>query len=349
MKKRKNSQDKPAYPVTRAREAGFSSFPSPGAPGDLYYLLRREIPIIDAAITKLCRLVGGFEIKCSSKEATAFCKWINENVEVNGNANGVEAFLSVYFEQLLTLGTAVGEIITDCGGMPCGLYNSQISNLLFKRSDNGFDTELYVLDIEGERPVKAKEKILMSVLNPLPGCITGVSILEGLGFMGKILHKIYETIGENWERAGALRYAVTYKPANNPTDTALAAERASQIASAWEKSMTGGGISDFITVGDVDISVIGKDGPVLNSEVPVRQILEQIIAKTGLPPYLLGLSWSSTERMSQGQTDILTTELWHYRRLLTPVINKIFTYFLRKNGFTDSFEIVWDEISIIDS
>ena len=37
----------------------------------------------------------------------------------------------------------------------------------------------------------------------------------------------------------------------------------------------------------------------------MRQILEQLVAKTGLPPFLLGLNWSTTERMSTQQADIL--------------------------------------------
>lgn len=55
---------------------------------------------------------------------------------------------------------------------------------------------------------------------------------------------------------------------------------------------------DFVAVGDVDIKVIGADSPVLDSQVPVRQILEQLVARTGIPPFMLGLSWSATERMS---------------------------------------------------
>ena len=43
----------------------------------------------------------------------------------------------------------------------------------------------------------------------------------------------------------------------------------------------------------------------------------------GIPPFLLGLTWSSTERMSSQQADILTSELEAYRRLLNPVIEKI--------------------------
>ena len=49
-----------------------------------------------------------------------------------------------------------------------------------------------------------------------------------------------------------------------------------------------------VAVGDVEIKVIGGEAPILDSETPVRQILEQLVAKTGLPPFLLGLNWSTT-------------------------------------------------------
>lgn len=61
-------------------------------------------------------------------------------------------------------------------------------------------------------------------------------------------------------------------------------------------------------MGDVDIKVIGADNQILDSEVPVRQILEQLIARTGIPPFLLGLNWSTTERMSAQQADLMTSE-----------------------------------------
>ncbi len=43
---------------------------------------------------------------------------------------------------------------------------------------------------------------------------------------------------------------------------------------------------DFVAVGDVDIKVIGGDAPILDSQVPVRQVLEQIV--TSIPPFMLG-------------------------------------------------------------
>lgn len=148
---------------------------------------------------------------------------------------------------------------------------------------------------------------------------------------------------------GNLRYAVTYRPQNDALEKAYARDRAQQIAKGWSEAMKSGGeIKDFIAVGDVDIKVIGADNQVLDSEVPVRQLMEQIVAKTGLPPFLLGLNWSTTERMAQQQTDMLTSELYHYRRILTPVILKICNMYLRMNGCNAKCTVEWDDISLLD-
>lgn len=111
----------------------------------------------------------------------------------------------------------------------------------------------------------------------------------------------------------------------------------------------GAGVSDFVAVGDVSIRVIGADNQILDSDIPVRQLLEQIVAKLGVPPFLLGLSWSSTERMSSQQADLLTSELESYRRLLEPVIEKICRIWLLLNGYSERMEIVWEDISLQDT
>ena len=82
--------------------------------------------------------------------------------------------------------------------------------------------------------------------------------------------------------------------------------------------------------------------------MPVRQLLEQIIAKLSIPPFLLGLNWSSTERMSSQQSDILTSELEYYRRLLSPVLCRIGETFLGLSGSAASVDIEWSNISLKD-
>ena len=148
-----------------------------------------------------------------------------------------------------------------------------------------------------------------------------------------------------------MRFAVVYKPQGDVIDRLSAQERAQQIASEWSAAMQSGkngSVRDFVAVGDVDIKVIGADNQILDSEVPVRQILEQLIARTGIPPFLLGLNWSTTERMSAQQADLMTSELNAIRRSVTPVIEKICRLWLGMHGYVCKPEIEWEAINLQD-
>ena len=163
--------------------------------------------------------------------------------------------------------------------------------------------------------------------------------------------RIYECIGQNFERAGNVRYAVTYKPSSDAGDKLYAKERAMAIAKEWSDGMNAsrnGVVKDFISVGDVDIRVIGADNQIIDTQVPVRQLLEQIVAKLSIPPFLLGLNWSTTEKMSSQQADILTSELEYYRRLLTPVICEIGNSYLCSVGSEAVCRVEWDNINLQD-
>lgn len=317
----------------------------------IYRLLREAVPIIDAAINKTVRLVGGFSIKC---EDDAIKKEINEflaNVPVNACEHGIEAFIASYLDQMITYGTAIGEIVPNIQGTGiAALYNASLKHVELKTENSPIDLKVYVKDEKGKLvPVKAQEFIVISALNPEQSKIYGRSVLKGLPFVSKILLNIYHTIGVNWERVGNVRFAVTYKPNSDSGEKAYAKERAMQIASEWQRAMTGKtGVSDFVSVGDVSIKVIGADNQVLDSQVPVKQMLEQIVAKMGIPPFILGLSWSTTEKMSTQQADILTSELESYRRLLNPVISKVCSMWMAFNGYCEKFDIEWNNINLQD-
>lgn len=314
----------------------------------LYAALREAVPIIDAAIFKITRLIGGFKVVCADERAQAELEHFMKTVPVSGTQTGIDSFISTYSEQLLTFGTAVGEIVLNNRKI-VSLYNAPLDDIELCQGETALDA-VVCTNISGTpTAVKYPELILLSVLNPDAGSLKGNSLLKGLAFVSSVLMKIYNTIGLNFERVGNLRFAVTYKPQSDALDKAHARENAQQIAEQWRKAMQSGDkVKDFICVGDVDIKVIGADNQVLDTEVPVRQILEQIVAKTGLPPFMLGLSWSSTERMSKQQADMLTSELEAYRRVLSPVIIRISETWLKLNGFCSSCNVEWDEIMLQD-
>lgn len=314
-------------------------------PGErqLYTTLRERVPIIDAAIMKIRHLVGGFEISCPEGQyaLNEFLKM----VPVGAGSHGIDSFIGSYLEQLLTFGNAAGEMILT-GDNIGALYNVPLQDIVFKGDSLIEPTICRAYD---EKPVLFPQLVLHSALNPLPGSMNGVSILRGLPFVSDILLKIYKTIGINWERLGNVRFAVTYKPGNGVGEQAYSQEKAQQIAKEWSRAMHSDGISDFVAVGDVNIRAIGADNQILDSDIPVRQMLEQIVAKMGIPPFLLGLSWSSTERMSSQQADILMSELASYRRQLEPVILKICKMWLLLNGYkTNGVNVKWQSITLQD-
>ncbi len=316
---------------------------------EVYDAIREAVPVVSAAVDKIIRLVGGFEVECTDRTAEKELSNFLKNVPTGVASNGMQSFLGSYLDSLLMYGTAVGEMVLSKSGDIVGLYNASLNGIELERTDDPFKCTVAVREPNGKLVgVRYPERILLTASNPTADNPEGRSLLDGLPFVTSVLMKIFDSIGTNFERVGNLRYAVTYRPSNE-SDAAFGADRAAEIAREWSEAMSDKeGVRDFVAVGDVDIKVIGADNQTLECEIPVRQMLEQIVAKTGLPPFMLGLSWSTTERMSSQQADMLTTELEYYRGLLERVAERICRTFLRSRGFTCNFTIKWSDITLQD-
>ena len=321
-----------------------------GAEERMYRQVREAVPVLDAAVGKLIRLCGGFTVACPGKQAEERLKEFLKTVNCGRGQRGIDSFLSGYLDSLLTCGRAVGEMVVSDGHLKAVCWGD-VTRLEIREGDSVLDAKLWGPDENGVmRPLPYQNLLLFTTLNPEPEHPYGVSMFRGMPFLAEILMKIYNTLGVNWERAGNVRYSVICRNGEN-LDPAAAQERGNQIAGEWARAMEDGQngmVRDFVAVGDVEIRVIGGESPILDSEVPVRQILEQLVAKTGLPPFLLGLSWSSTERMSAQQADLLTSELWALRRAVAPALERICRMYLALEGLDPRVELVWDEISLQD-
>ena len=315
----------------------------------IYREIREAIPVLDAAVGKLVRLSGGFEVKCANAAAQAAMDRFKKNVPCGRGQVGLDSFLGGYVDSLLTVGRAVGEIVV-AGDRVRGVCWGDATKVQIQQGDHPMETVIWGPDEKGVmHPLPYQHLLLLTTYNPEPEHPYGVSIFRGMPFLADILMKIYNALGSNWERAGNVRYSVICK--DNDLDPATAQERGAQMAQAWAKAMEdgkNGTVRDFVAVGDVQIKVIGGEAPILDSQVPVRQILEQLIAKTGLPPFLLGINWSTTERMSAQQADILTSELWALRRNVEPMLEKVCKTFLALEGLDDRVSIEWNDISLQD-
>lgn len=313
---------------------------------ELYASLREAVPIIDAAIGKIVRLIGSFSIESESDFARNLAKVFVTGVKANGTNEGLNSFISSYLDSLLTYGVAVGEMIPDydSNGISA-LYNACLDDVEIQPNGSPLDVLVCRREAGELIPVKYQNLVLATLLNQKAGTVRGTSVLSGLPFVSSILLRIFGSIKNNWERVGDVRFAVTY----NPDGGTFTEENARVIADEWKKAMRSDSVCDFVSVGDVSVKVIGAENQMPECEIPVRTILEQITAKLGIPPFLLGLSWSSTERMSEQQADILTSELEYYRGLIEPVIRKIVRTHLLLSGCNEPFEIKWDDINLQDA
>lgn len=325
--------------------------PPPPVPQEFqfYDALRYAVPIVDAAIRKIVRLTGGFRLTAENAAAQAALDRFADHVTVNETGCSLQLFADQMLDSLLTYGNAVGELLPDENGTPAALLTAHPAILRIAPADNGH-CGFFLAQADGKAvPFAHPERLLFAALDPPAGGQYGVSVLRGLPAVSRILLRIFECVGQNYDRAGNVRYAVTYKPDGDAAG--FAKEHAKAIAETWREGIQAakyGEVQDFIAVGDVGIRVIGAENQLFDTNVPVRQLLEQIVAKLSIPPFLLGLSWSSTERMSAQQADILTSELEYFRRVLTPVLKKIGAAVLRGAGFDLEPQIKWDTINLQD-
>lgn len=316
----------------------------------LYRTIREAVPIVDAAVGKLVRLAGG--VKVTADEGQRELEEFLRTVNTGRGQRGIQSFLDAYVDSMLVCGRGVGEVVMDGRRREvAALLCADPAEIEIKEGETPLDFALCARRRDGAvEEMPRQDLILFTPYQPEADNPYGVSLLRSMPFLTGILLKIYQATGLNWERMGNARFAVVYKPGGSG-DGVWARERGEEIAREWSAAMQAGksgNVRDFVAVGDVDIKVIGADNQVLDSQVPVRQILEQLVAKTGIPPFLLGLSWSSTERMSAQQADMMTSEITALRRSVTPVVERICEIWLRTRGYSSRVNVEWEDINLQD-
>ena len=201
----------------------------------IFYDLREKVPVIDSCIHKIVRLTGDFTLEALDQryqpQLDAFCT----GVPVGISGRSLHTFADMYLDSLLTYGRAVGRIFADHRTMTVkGLYVGDPTLYTFTCGKDPLDIKVKGAFSKKDIPVTAPQKLLYTTLNPSPRDPRGVSLLRGLPAVSSLLMSIYDCIGRNFERAGNVRYAVTYKPSPDGSDRIYAKERAMAVGGRHE-------------------------------------------------------------------------------------------------------------------
>ena len=286
---------------------------------------------------------------CTEKRAQEELAQFLRTVPTGHGQRGLQSFLDCYLDSMITCGRGIGEIVPVRGGRDiAAVLCGNPADLEIKEGEHPLDFTLCARRKDGTvEELPRQDLLLFTPFMPEADAPYGVSMLRSMPFLTNILLQIFHATGKNWERMGNVRFAVVCK--NDGSGNAQ--ERVQSVAKQWSQAMQEGRqghVRDFVAAGDVEIKAIGADNQVLDSEVPVRQILEQMVAKTGIPPFLLGLSWASTERMSVQQADMMTSEVTAIRRSLEPVVERICELWLNMHGYFGGVQVEWADINLQD-
>ncbi|MBR2734754.1 MAG: hypothetical protein IKE05_01000, partial [Clostridia bacterium] len=137
----------------------------------LYRSLKEAVPIIDAAISKIIKLTGEFKIDCDDPILQEKINKFISNIQVNSCAIGANSFILSFLNQLLTYGTAIGEIVINSSGNDiAALYNAPLENTVLSAGESPLQLKIHRKRFDGSLvDIKYPELILISSLSPDPG------------------------------------------------------------------------------------------------------------------------------------------------------------------------------------
>lgn len=348
----------PVAASTRTYADPWGFQPEIPAPVDyaIYDAVVQAIPFLDVALRKLTRMVSGFEVT-SDNEATAATlnEWL-KIVPVNSIFKGFQSFAQPHIRQCLQYGKSAGEIaLTESKREIGGLFviGTQQLCLIPDKETGGI--------ILGERnmlgqvvPYEAQDLFVYSAWGKEGDSPHGSSLLRSVPWIADIVLRMELAIRQKWQRHGAPSFLVAYEAVSNvaiPDATLTAIKNA--LAAEWEKAMKarwrGEGIVDFFMASQGKVSATPIDSSSeLNFQEPYRALVEQIVSTTELAPFMLGLQWSTTERLSQQQADAIIGCVGAMREELEPDFLHILGWQQRLSNLRGTIGVKWADVNLQD-
>ena len=316
--------------------------------------IRETIPMISAAIMRMKELVGRPEVQASPSLKTDIDAFLT-NLPVNRMQVGMGNWLQSHLDNMYTFGRSHAEaILNNTRTDLFGLVEVDPRTVGLRPTFGGYATHVVQYQYGGGIPVTLLPELLLSSVNDIRGDDpNGTSLIAELPFVAQILNAMLRSLGSTWDRFGSPTYHVRWNPPADWADPSgdqgkvIMGQMQGNLQNAL-KNRAEGVANDFFTVGDVEITILGAQGEQLEFAETGRAIMEQIVAKFGLPPFMYGFSWASTERMSTAQAKLLTEIIEASREVVGPQIERLIRLWQLVTGRGGKFTLAWPKTSLID-
>jgi len=325
----------------------------------LFRTIREGIPFVNIGILKRNRLIGNFEYDGNGNSGLKeLLDDFKKYVQVNWFSKGLDSFVAETTDSARCDGMGIAEIVptrtlSDIHHLKT--CNSTDFRFMYDKEKKRVVLGVYKANEFKPVPLENMDLITYLAFDQRRGHPQGYSMIYSLPFVSQILLRMEKSWENATWRVGDPTFVTVItggegQPSQDVNKMADSIE--SQFANVMKLRRQGQTADVFGAVpyrGRVDIKTLGADGEVIVDEIPVRTILEQVVAQIGLPPYMLGISWSTTERMSKDQADMIVGDVNWERDRLEHIIRKVTDMFLILNGKAGAkWKMKWNEVNLLD-
>ncbi|MEW6115653.1 MAG: hypothetical protein AB1553_01975 [Nitrospirota bacterium] len=335
----------------------FEEFFTRKVEGAFYEFLRKTMPVIDGAINRLTALDGYPDIEGDNEALVEEIKDWWYNVPVNQLQKGVHAYQQALTSEAWEQGFGFGEPVYDKKRSDIiGLNTADSLTFTFKQKDDGtFEVLQKGYGDSTPRPLDLSRLDFFSV-NCENGDPRGVPLMRSCEIVSRTLATIFNSLQNVWERFGDPSFSLVYKSlTKDQIDLEARRQKLSTDLSNAVRSKREGKSVDFVSAihkdAEIKLEIIGAVGQVLDVEMPMRALLEQIVAKTGLPPWMFGLRWSTTQGLSDSEAEMILADVKTRQAAKTPLLYRLVRELLLLRGRTwkpGDWTITWKTVNLHD-
>jgi hypothetical protein len=327
---------------------------------DLYDVIRETIPILDEAVVKKTNLIGSFRLDALGNDnLQKLLDYFYDRIQVGWFGHGFHECQTQIVDSAIAKGMGWFEVVPQASMR--GIHRLKVAranDLRFIRKDGQLFLGQVTKDNIEPQIIENQDLVHYLAFDQRDGHPQGHSLFYSLPFMSQIFVRIAKAIDNHIWRAGDPTFFIIVK---GDSDGKLSDTTVGSLASAVQTDVTNimadrrqGKVGDLFAGvpygGNIEVKVLGADAEIMSLEIPTHTILEQLISRTGLPPFMFGLyKWQSTERMSTHQNDMIVARVENERIHLDPIIEKTVDTFLILSGNAGAkWKHEWEPVNLLD-
>ncbi len=321
----------------------------------VYDAMREAIPLIDVALRKRSRLITGLRLDgLGDKKVQEILNSVY-SVQVGWFQFGVDSLIEAIADAAMFKGYSVWEAIPDTAMK--SIYRTVVGKPDFFRFSMSAGRPVVEQEIApgAFAPMTNPDLVFTQVFGTTDGGFYGRSIFASCPFLSRIVVRILASVDNVIWRFGDPTMISIFKGGANTQSSQLAAaagEYGSQISKAMGARKVGQVYDVNVGVpadGDFKVMLLGADSKPMEVSVDYKLALEQIIASAELPPWMFGLSWATTERLSTNQNEATISLIDGQRRAMEPNLERLIDMALIMGGRGGApYKMEWEPLNLSD-